>query len=108
MHLSALRSDELDTLGRGYPRPQLRRQSWYSLNGEWDFAIDRAGSWRTPGDVAWTARIVVPFAPESDASGIGDTGFYRTCWYRCQAVLADAAADGRLILHFGAVDYSAT
>jgi len=107
MHLSVLRSDELDTLGRGYPRPQLRRQSWYSLNGAWDFAIDRTGKWRTPGDVAWTARIVVPFAPESDASGIGDTGFYRTCWYRCQAVLADAAADGRLVLHFGAVDYSA-
>ena len=23
-----------------------------------------------------------PFAPETPASGIGDTGFYRSCWYR--------------------------
>ena len=30
---------EKDSLGFGYPRPQMRRD-WESLNGEWRFAVD--------------------------------------------------------------------
>ena len=26
--------------GRGYPRPQIEREQWTSLNGEWDAALD--------------------------------------------------------------------
>src|SRR5215471_10242524 len=56
--------------GRGYPRPQLVRNPWMSLNGRWDFAIDADGVWRQPSDVEWTRMIEVPFAPETPASGI--------------------------------------
>jgi hypothetical protein len=91
-----------------YPRPQLRRADWTSLNGIWECALDRDGLWAQPRDVAWDAQITVPFAPETSASGLGDTGFYQACWYR-RTFDAPAIKPGeRIVLHFGAVDYSAT
>jgi beta-galactosidase/beta-glucuronidase len=91
----------------GYPRPLLERAEWHSLDGEWEFALDPAAAWKLPEDVAWNARIRVPFSPETPASGIGDTGFYRAAWYR-RAFDTPRLQDGdRLMLHFCAVDYSA-
>src|SRR5688500_8340133 len=103
-----LASADVDTLGRGYPRPQLRRASWVSLNGLWDFAMDRDAAWRHPSEVRWHARIQVPFSPETAASGIGDPSFLRACWYRTPVVLPAIAEGDRILLHFGAVDYDAT
>jgi len=91
----------------GYPRPQLERPEWTCLNGQWDFALDHEARWSVPSDVSWNARITVPFAPETAASGVGDTGFYRACWYR-RSFDAQVKPDERLILHFGAIDYQAT
>jgi len=105
---TGLSADSLDEFGRGYPRPQLRRHGWVSLNGTWDFAIDREGIWQHPVEVSWHTRIHVPFPPEAPASGIGDTSFYGACWYRHQCHLPERAADERWLLHFGAVDYRAT
>jgi len=94
--------------GRGYPRPQLVRKGWTSLNGAWDFALDPDGTWQHPSDVEWTKTIQVPFAPETRASGINHTGFFRVCWYR-RVVTPPAMKPGeRLLLQFGAVDYHAT
>ena len=93
---------------RGYPRPQLVRAQWMELNGRWDFAIDPEARWCVPDQVQWGATIVVPFAPETPASGVGNTGFYRACWYRRTFGRPDLGGDRRLILHFGAVDYLAT
>jgi len=94
--------------GHGYPRPQLRRDQWRNLNGVWDFAFDPDARWHLPAQVAWERQIAVPFAPETPASGIGDTGFHPVCWYR-RAVETPALGPGeRLLLHFGAVDYAAT
>ncbi|GAB4442316.1 MAG: glycoside hydrolase family 2 [Chloroflexi bacterium OHK40] len=91
-----------------YPRPQLERKEWLSLNGLWEFALDPQARWRSPHQVQWQTTIRVPFAPETPASGVADTGFYRACWYR-RSFEAPALAPGdRLILHFGAVDDSAT
>jgi beta-galactosidase/beta-glucuronidase len=93
-----------------YPRPQLRRSSWISLDGPWRFAFDGAGAWRSPADVeAWTHNIEVPYAPECARSGIGDQGFHRAVWYEREfEVDAKLLAGGRrLVLHFGAVDYRA-
>ncbi len=92
--------------GHGYPRPQLVRKGWTMLNGPWEFARDPFARWRSADEVEWEGTIVVPFAPETPASGIGDTGFYRACWYRRRIEIA--ASDGRVLLHFGAVDYAAT
>ena len=91
----------------GYPRPQLERREWTSLNGPWDFALDRHTRWRNPAEVDWTDRIEVPFSPETAASGIGDTGFYRACWYRRVFEPPPLKNGDRLLLHFGAVDYAA-
>jgi hypothetical protein len=91
-----------------YPRPQLRRATWTSLDGLWDFALDPAARWTRPEAVKWEAQIRVPFAPETPASGIGDTGLNRACWYR-RAFQAVPGPNGeRTLLHFGAVDYRAT
>jgi beta-galactosidase/beta-glucuronidase len=107
MSLEKISCDALDDSGRGYPRPQFRRESWSSLNGEWEFALDPFGIWSTPHEVTWRDRIRVPFAPETRASGIGKTDFYRRCWYRRRVEL-DPLPDGhRLFLRFGAVDNSA-
>jgi beta-galactosidase/beta-glucuronidase len=79
-----------------------------SLNGEWEFALDRDASFSGPDDVPWGQRINVPFAPESPASGINETGFFKASWYRRRAALPPLAAHHRRLLHFGAVDYRAT
>ncbi|MBV9789111.1 MAG: glycoside hydrolase family 2 [Chloroflexi bacterium] len=92
----------------GYPRPQLERADWTCLNGQWDFALDPEASWMVPGDVTWNAQINVPFAPETAASGVADTGFYLACWYRRAFDAPQLQPNERLILHFGAVDYAAT
>jgi beta-galactosidase/beta-glucuronidase len=91
-----------------YPRPQLRRRQWTSLNGAWEFALDPDARWSAPDQVSWNQRIEVPFSPETEASGIGNTGFYRACWYRRSFETAAFGPGERLMLNFGAVDYAAT
>ena len=91
-----------------YPRPQLARESWMSLDGAWDFAIDAAGGWGVPGEVVWDKTIRVPFSPETPASGIHDTSYYRVVWYKRTFDAPALKPDERLIVHFGAVDYKAT
>jgi beta-galactosidase/beta-glucuronidase len=97
-----------DQFGRGYPRPQLVREQWQSLNGVWQFAIDPRGAWRDPDDVEWDREIVVPFSPETPSSGVRDTSFFRACWYRRRVPVPPLEDSHRWLLHFGAVDYDAT
>jgi hypothetical protein len=92
--------------GFGYPRPQLERARWTSLNGAWRFCIDNARRFGQPSDIeVWPQTITVPFPPESRASGVEDVGFHLACWYQ-REFCVDAPGQ-RVILHFGAVDYSA-
>ena len=89
-----------------YPRPMMVRAQWQSLNGTWRFLFDDQRMYERPQDIAeWPLQIIVPFAPESAASGIGDRGFHRACWY--QRDFDISARSGRVLLHFGAVDYEA-
>src|SRR5690606_10925853 len=85
-----------------YPRPQLRRERYTILNGWWDYAITPAGA----EAAEWDGRILVPFSPETAASGVGrQLQPDETLHYRRE--LAVAATPGhRTILHFGAVDQS--
>lgn len=78
-----------------YPRPQMKRKSFFSLNGEWDFYAN-GGSRET---------ILVPYPPESILSGIGrDMGKYPTLLYRKIFTLPKGFIKDRVLLHFGAVD----
>ncbi|HEX9173931.1 MAG TPA: glycoside hydrolase family 2 TIM barrel-domain containing protein [Telluria sp.] len=89
-----------------YPRPQLVRDQWTNLNGKWRFVYDDEMRCKMPGDVkSWSHEINVPFASETELSGIGDTGFHRACWYERDFDVQPT--EGRTILHFGAVDYFA-
>ncbi len=93
-----------------HPRPQCRRGTWQDLSGEWRFAFDDSGvgileQWQRRDDV-FDRVIAVPFPFESQASGIGDTGFHPVVWYRLE-VTASVTPGRRLLLHFGAVDYRA-
>lgn len=92
-----LTSDAGETLGnteqtwQQYPRPQLKRDNWYSLNGIWQLN----GS-----------PIRVPFPPQSDLSNYtGKIGSKLT--YTKTFQLAKQEACCRTLLHFGAVDQMA-
>ena len=97
-----------------HPRPQLVRDRWFDLSGKWQFSYDDSDvgldqCWYQTWDESNGVRertITVPFPPESSASGIGDTGFHRVLWYR-RTFTAPQHPDERVLLHFGAVDYSA-
>ena len=93
-----------------HPRPQLRRSTWLNLNGEWQFEIDRADTGIERGllDRPLDGRIIVPFAPESAASGVGETDFLTAVWYRREVLVPESWDGLDLLLHFGAVDHDAT
>jgi beta-galactosidase/beta-glucuronidase len=102
-----LSSSDVDHLAHGYPRPQLRRRDWISLNGQWDFVLDPSATLNL-SDLEWARSITVPFSPETARSGVSDTSFYDACWYRRDVVVPLPQDGERLLLHFGAVDYCAT
>ena len=89
-----------------YPRPQMRRDSYLNLNGRWEYAITDSDE----PPLRWDGTILVPFSPESALSGVGRTlrpG--ETLWYRREVTVPEGflPRDGRLLLHFGAVDQEA-
>ena len=54
---------------REYPRPQMARDNWTCLNGDWDYAITSITN--TPGrPEKWDGKIRVPFALEAPLSGV--------------------------------------
>lgn len=85
----------------------MKRSAWVCLNGEWDFAINSRGDWQVPADVTFDRKIVVPFSPETKASGVQEPGFYSAVWYRRYFEAKHPSVDYRLMLHFEAVDYRA-
>ncbi len=86
-----------------YPRPQMVRGGYVNLNGEWDYAFTVEGA--EPDE--WDGKILVPFSPECELSGVGRIlrpGEY--LWYHREFTLPEHK--GRVILHFGAVDQICT
>ena len=78
-----------------YPRPRLVRNSFFCLNGEWEFT-DSAGAEYT---------VIVPFAPESLLSGVNKRmGEKPYVTYKRSFSLPEGFLKDRVILHFGAVD----
>ncbi len=84
-----------------YPRPQMKRNSYVNLNGQWDFTVSREAALPTSYD----QTILVPFCPESLLSGIKNH-FPDGCslFYRRKLSLPQNFRQGRVLLHFGAVD----
>ena len=93
-----------------HPRPTAVRPLWQTLNGQWEFEIDQADSGLERGlrDRPLSGEITVPFAPESAASGIGNTDFLEAVWYARDVAVPAEWAGQRVLLHFGAVDHDAT
>ncbi|MDN5686015.1 MAG: glycoside hydrolase family 2 [Brachybacterium sp.] len=95
-----------------HPRPTMMREDWTSLDGRWGFAHDDADAglterWYEPHRCERFDRtITVPFVPESEASGIHDTGFHPIVWYR-RTITAVPTPGRRILLHLGAVDHEA-
>ncbi len=94
-----------------YPRPQFLRKEWLSLNGEWDFCYDDTGigeeeRWYRPDASApFDRKITVPFAFQSNLSGIEDSSVHDVVWYRRVFEIPEGWKGKRVMLHFGAVDY---
>ena len=87
-----------------YPRPQLVRDSFINLNGEWDYAIDTDDCLPE----GYSGKIIVPFSPESPLSGLGrKLDVIETIFYRKYFTLDGDFVKDRVILHFGAVDFFA-
>ncbi len=93
-----------------YPRPQFKRQDWLCLNGEWQFEIDSGDSGLERGLLQrrLSDTIRVPFCPESELSGIGQTDFLNAVWYRREVVIPPEWQGRQVLLHFQAVDYDTT
>ncbi|MDR1897223.1 MAG: beta-galactosidase [Prevotellaceae bacterium] len=88
-----------------YPRPIMERSQWTNLNGLWDYAILPAGS-NEPS--TFDGKILVPFAVESNLSGVEKTpGKENELWYKRTFSVPASWKDKTILLHFGAVDWKA-
>lgn len=88
-----------------YPRPQMVRADWRNLNGLWEYAVTPRGARRPQ---SWDGKILVPFCIESALSGVGKrVAPQEWLWYRRTFQSKKPAGGGRLLLHFGAVDWKA-
>ena len=89
---------------RGYPRPQMVREGWTNLNGEWDYAV--ASVTNTSGRPRiWNGKILVPFAIESALSGVGRLlNPDEFLWYT-RTINCNPKPGERILLHFGGVDF---
>ena len=75
-----------------YPRPQLVRERWMSLNGQWDLGEE---------------TIMVPFPAGSPLSGASLPGQFDTLHYSRRFKVPASWKKDRVILNFGAVDWGA-
>ena len=78
-----------------YPRPQLKRDSFYSLNGKWSLTYGKGEK----------ININVPYPPESILSGVfKDMGKDPNLVYERKFTLPCGFKRDRVIINFGAVD----
>ncbi len=93
-----------------HPRPDFKRDTFFNLNGEWQFAFDDldeglTAGWQRSGFM-FPLKIIVPFVYQSKLSGIGPTDeIHRLLWYRRVFSVPPDMKEQRVLLRFGAVDY---
>ena len=89
---------------RDYPRPQMVRQNWTNLNGDWDYAVTSVTN--TPGrPEQWNGKIRVPFCIESALSGVGRLLEPNEFLWYTRKIVCDPKPGERTLLHFGGVDF---
>lgn len=91
---------------KGYPRPQFVRDSFFSLNGAWNFKFDPEDRGKNLG---WQngfedQKITVPFSYESEASGIGRKDACSVVWYSRNESFP-LREGKRILLNFEGADY---
>ncbi|MDD3712421.1 MAG: hypothetical protein PHZ28_02885, partial [Candidatus Izemoplasmatales bacterium] len=92
-----------DNILKEYPRPQLVRDSYLNLNGEWDYTISKN---KLSDEI--DGKILVPFSPESVLSGVNRfLAPDEYLIYTKKVNLPERFIKERLLLHFGAVDQEA-
>jgi beta-galactosidase/beta-glucuronidase len=92
-----------------YPRPQLQRDAWQSLNGIWTFqptgpGADDSGS---PPEGPLQSEVLVPSCIESGLSGL-QTLNITDMWFATSFKIPQNWNGQNIILNFEAVDYQAT
>lgn len=88
-----------------YPRPQMERETWQNLNGQWNYTILDKGAVRPE---SFDGKITVPYPVESYLSGVmKPVGDENELWYQRTINLENSQRKGRVLLHFGAVDWEA-
>ena len=86
-----------------YPRPQLEREQWQTLNGLWDYAILPLEKEKPD---TFDGKILVPYPVESALSGVmKKVSPEQQLWYRTVFSLPEAWDNKRVLLHFEAVDW---
>ena len=83
-----------------YPRPQLVRDSYLCLNGEWEYAI----SDKQVIPITYDGTIVVPFSPECNEQINHILKPNEFLYYKKTFRLEDNFNKGRVFLNFTAVD----
>jgi beta-galactosidase/beta-glucuronidase len=96
---------------KDYPRPQLMRNEWELLNGEWKFCFDdenmgEQNGWNR-GIADNSKNITVPFTYETKMSGIGEEKRHDFVWYERKFDVSEEKAQKKILLHFEGVDYIA-
>lgn len=83
-----------------FPNPMERRERWQPLNGKWLFSFDKP---------IYDREIEVPFAYQTEASGVNEKEHHETVWYKRDVILNDEMKSSeRVVVRFLAVDYEAT
>ncbi|AEO65527.1 glycoside hydrolase family 2 protein [Thermothielavioides terrestris NRRL 8126] len=92
-----------------YPRPQLRRDAWQSLNGIWTYQpAQGAGDVANPPALPLSQEVLIPSCIESGISGIMKMGVTHM-WFGTTFTIPPNWPKGqRVLLNFEAVDYEAT